>query len=738
MSQDRVIGPTGETFDVIGTAGPVLLEPGPHISAEAGADLLVAVDGGIFACSSRSGDIDSNLATGEGMYADDIRHLSHLKLEIGGAQPVLLSASSENAYESVINLTNPRLSTEEGDIEQMTLNIKRVRLVHEKFFEHIQTRNHGGSHASFVVKTTLAADFADIFEVRGVNNRLTRGRLLAAKKEADGVFFGYVGQDETFYQTFVRVSPSPDVEIVDDQAVLTWHVSLKPREAFSLTLEIEPIVDGVPSAAISFSDAEKNAEDEATRWHLSCSRFVGSHTGFGRVIEASIRDLNALQIEAGDISTMAAGIPWYVAPFGRDALITCYEMLLLNPEPARDSLLFLAASQATESDPDRDAEPGKILHELRRGELARSGLIPHTPYYGSVDSTPLFVALAAAYYRWTNDLEALGELLPAIENALVWMDKHGDRDGDGFIEYERRSPAGLLNQGWKDSEDSVRHADGSFARAPIALVEVQGYAYLAKNRIADVFAALGQPDRAESLRKEAAVLKEAFNEAFWMADEGMFAMALDGAKRQVGSITSNPGHCLYCGIVDSDKASLVAERLMAPDMFSGWGVRTMSNRSPAYNPMSYHNGSVWPHDNAIIAAGLKRYGHESATEKIASALIDAALLSPEHRLPELFCGFRRQPGVAYVSYPVACSPQAWAAAAPFMILQAMLGVSALAPEGALTINKPKLPSWLNRVELENIRVGSASVGLAFTSSNDATAVALTHRRGDVRVTIHQE
>lgn len=738
MSQERVTGPTGETFEVIGNAGPVRLEPAPHVSAEAGGDLLVAIDGGLFACSGRNGDIEADLATGEGLYADDIRHLSRLKLEIGGAKPVLLSSSSEKAYESVINLTNPHLGSDGGPIEQMTLNVRRVRLVRNRFFEHIEIRNHGRTRASSDIKITLAADFADIFEVRGVKSRMSRGRLLTAKKEPDGVFFGYVGQDETFYQTFVRVSPLAAVEIDGEGAVLTWPVSLEPREVLALTLEIEPVVNGVPSAAVSLSAADKDAEDDAARWRQSCARLVGSNTGFGRVIEASIRDLRALQIEIGDDSTMTAGIPWYVAPFGRDALITCYEMLLVNPNPSRDTLRFLAACQATESDPDRDAEPGKILHELRRGELARSGLIPHTPYYGSVDATPLFVALSAAYYRWTNDLETMTALLPAIEAALSWMDKHGDQDGDGFIEYERRSPAGLLNQGWKDSEDSVRHADGSVADPPIALVEVQGYAFLAKNRIAEVFEALGQADRAESLRKEAATLKEAFNEVFWMADEGMFAMALDGAKRQVGSITSNPGHCLYCGIVDDDKASLVAERLMAEDMFSGWGVRTLSNSSPAYNPMSYHNGSVWPHDNAIIAAGLKRYGHDSATEKIATALFDAALLSPEYRLPELFCGFRRRPGVAYVSYPVACSPQAWAAAAPFMILQAMLGISARAPEETLTINKPKLPDWLERVELDNVRVGSAGVGLAFTRSRDATAVALTHRQGDVRVTIHQE
>ena len=434
---------------------------------------------------------------------------------------------------------------------------------------------------------------------------------------------------------------------------------------------------------------------------------------------------------------VTAGIPWYVAPFGRDALITCYEMLLLNPAPARDALLFLAKRQASADDPERDAQPGKILHELRVGELARSGYIPHTPYYGTVDATPLFVMLAGAYYRWTADLETLSGLLPALDAALEWMDRYGDQDGDGFLEYQARSQAGLYNQGWKDSEDAIVHTDGSLAEPPIALVEVQGYAYLAKQRIAEVYEALGHRDRADSLRKDAAELKEAFNEAFWM-EEGTYALALDGKKRQVRSVTSNPGHCLYCGIVDGEKARRVAERLMAEDMFSGWGVRTLSTTSPAYNPVSYHNGSVWPHDNAIIAAGLKRYGVTDGAEKIVSALFDAAGLSHDARLPELLCGFDRREDNPYVPFPVACRPQAWAAAAPFMILQALLGISARAHEGLLTINQPELPEWLGSIEIRNIRVGKASVSLGFTRSQGITSVSLLERSGDARVSIHQE
>jgi glycogen debranching enzyme len=442
------------------------------------------------------------------------------------------------------------------------------------------------------------------------------------------------------------------------------------------------------------------------------------------LMRTSSRDLRALMtpVDGGEILT--AGVPWFVAPFGRDSLITCCEMLLLNREPARKTLRFFARHQASGSDDSCDAEPGKILHELRTGELARAGYVPHSPYYGTADATPLFLMLAAAYYRWTADLDLMAD--------------HGDQDGDGFVEYQRRSPGGLHNQGWKDSADAVVHADGSLAEGPIALVEVQGYVYLAKLRMAQVYGALGMPDMSAELRKQASKLKEAFNEAFWMPDEGTFALALDGGKRQVRSVTSNPGHCLYCGVVASDKAPKVAERLMASDMFSGWGIRTLSDESPAYNPMSYHNGSVWPHDNAIIAAGLKRYGFIEATERIATALFDAAADSSDARLPELYCGFPRRADVPVVGYPVACRPQAWAAAAPFLLLQAMLGISPDAPNGVVTINRPVLPSWLRRVNLSAVGIGDSQLSLAFTRrTGEPTAFSLLHRDGDVNLTVQQ-
>jgi glycogen debranching enzyme len=577
-----------------------------------------------------------------------------------------------------------------------------------------------------------------VFEVRGMRNRIARGRALAPRQGPGEVRFGYVGEDELFRETIVEVAPDPHRAILsNDRVELRWTVALEPHGSFRIELAIESSPHGSRRSRRSFDEAADRAKASAERWRRRCTDVQSRHPTFNQFLAASVRDLHLLDTPVDGGRILAAGIPWFVAPFGRDALLASYEMLALTSEPARNTLRYLARFQAKDDDPLRDAEPGKILHEKRAGELARAGEIPHTPYYGSVDSTPLFLMLAAAYHRWTGDLALMGELRPRLDSALAWIDRYGDLDGDGFVEYRRRSPAGLDNQGWKDSDDAVIHVDGTKAEPPIALAEVQGYVYLAKQRIAEVYEALGASETAEALRTEAQRLRAAFNEAFWMPDEGFFAMALDGQKRQVRSVTSNPGHGLYCGVIDPVKAAAVAERLMANDMFSGWGIRTLSAEHRAYNPMSYHDGSVWPHDNAIIAAGLKRYGFSAATERIATAMFDVALGQRDLRLPELFCGFDRRAGVPMVAYPVACRPQAWAAAAPFMLLQSMLGISARAPEGVLAVHEPALPQWLDRVELRDLAVGSSKVSLAFTRDGTATSFSLLHREGDIRIAIQE-
>jgi len=535
----------------------------------------------------------------------------------------------------------------------------------------------------------------------------------------------------------VELEPSPARISIDKGRVLVaWDVGLDSRESISLWITVTPSGLAGGEAEPRAARAAAQLESEHAEWVGACAQITTDNELFDRLLDASVRDLHALMMPVGNDQLPAAGIPWYVAPFGRDSLLTACESLIVNPDVARGTLLVLARLQARADEAWRDAEPGKILHELRIGELARTGHIPHTPYYGTVDATPLFLMVAGGYYRWTLDLDTMVQLLPAFDAALRWIDEWGDRDGDGFVEYERRGPAGLVNHGWKDSHDCIVHADGSLAQGPIALVEVQGYVYEAKLRIADVYEALGYTLRADELRAEAGVLRTLFNEAFWNPDEEFFALALDGNKEQVRSVTSNPAHCLYCGIVDEEKAAQVAERLMAPDMFSGWGIRTLSSSSPAYNPMSYHNGSVWPHDNAIAAAGLKRYGFDAATGRIATALVDVAAGARDFRLPELFCGFQRDGSRAIVAYPVACIPQAWAAAAPFMLVQAMLGISAHAPENRLTVDRPQLPDWLESVEIRDIRVSGSRVSLAFRESGQgSTGFSLLAQQGDVRVTM---
>ncbi len=626
-------------------------------------------------------------ASGEGLYCDDTRYLSELGLMVDGREPVLVASSASLGYEAVIDLTAAAHPESKGSTNLTTLRVRRVRRIADgRLYERIEIRSSGAAEVETEVALALGADFADMFEVRDVGPSPIPRPIVAPAWRGDEVRFGHWGVDDALRETIVELNPEPPaVDASPGRAEARWPLNLASQESAVIDLVVEPSFDGRRAMHRSFEAAGDSAAAARRRWSESCTRIVGLRPSYDRVCAAASRDLHSLITPIDDHDVIAAGIPWYVAPFGRDSLITAYEMLLLNPDPARQALLYLARHQATEDDAQRDAEPGKILHELRRGPLARRGFIPYNPYYGSVDSTPLFVMLAAAYWRWTADLDTMAELWPALDAALWWIDAFGDLDGDGFIEYRRRSPNGLVNQGWKDSDDAIVHADGTRATGPIALVEAQGYVYMAKQRIAAVYDALGDRARAEKLGREAEVLKKSFNDVFWMPQEGTFALALDGGKKQVDSVTSNPGHCLFTGIVDEDKAASVVHRLMAPDMFSGWGIRTLSSDFPAFDPRSYHNGSVWPHDNAIIAAGLKRYDFPDETEIISAAMFDAALQATDASLPELFCGFDRTEGAPYVAYPVACRPQAWAAAAPFMLLQAMLGITEPPAHGLLEL-----------------------------------------------------
>ncbi len=710
----------------------------PVLVTDLASKTLAVKEGDTFLYSDREGNLDHGGGYGLGLYARDTRFLSHFRMTVGGRDPVLLSSSSERGYLSHVDLTNPDLY--EGDvvsIPQQTLNIRRVRVIHGRLFERVRVKNYNASAVSVDIGFVLGSDFADIFEVRGMlppQHAVTETPVTLPR----GVVFASVGRDGVRRETRVEFAAEPaEVRVDGDLAFVTFRLALGAHETRMIGLTIDPVVDAQAPPALDFDVAVHRLRRSYEEWEQASTRIVTDNELFNELLDRSLRDLRALSTRTEDGHVIAAGIPWYVTVFGRDALITSHQMLSVNPRPARETLTFLARHQGTTVDDWRDEEPGKILHEIRRGELAGAGIVPHTPYYGSVDATPWFLILFAQHLRWTGDLDFAQELLPAAESALRWIDEHGDVDGDGFVEYRCRSAGGIRNQGWKDSHDAIVHADGRLAEPPIALAEVQGYVYLAKERMADVYSALGREPDAERLLGEARELRRRFNEAFWMEDERYFATAIDGEKRQVRTVTSNPGHCLYCHIVDDDKAIALAKRLLAPDMFSGWGVRTMSRSAVAYNPMSYHNGSVWPHDNALIAAGFKRYGFVRSTNRVATALFDAAIQADAMRLPELFCGFTRRTPNRPVSYPIACSPQAWAAGSPFLLLQAMLGTSARAHRNLLTVNEPHLPTWLNTVDVRNLAVGDSRVSLLFRREGEITSFSVLSREGDVRVVMEE-
>jgi glycogen debranching enzyme len=737
---DKVTSPAGEEFELASESANRVLVKGVVAVLNQRTERLYSIkEGDMFLYADAEGNLDAEEAIGAGLYYRDTRFLSDYTLTVDGRTPLLLSTSADRPYASHIDLANQDLTAPDGTVTavQGTINIRRTRVIKDRLYERIRVKNYNATAVDMRVELTFASDFADIFEVRGLK-RSQRGKLALPKADGRSAVLAYLGQDNVFRETRITFDPGPsEAEVASEQVRVSWQVRLEPSQTEVLSLVVEPRIAGRRAELQSFDSAVRELRRSYEEWERSCTRVWSDNELYNSLLTRALRDLRALRTPTEHGDMVAAGIPWFVAPFGRDALMTCHQTLIVNPHLTRTTLEVLASYQAEEEDTWRDAQPGKILHEFRQGELASAHVIPHSPYYGSVDSTPLWLLLFATYYRWTDDLDFCRSLLPNVERALEWVDRYGDLDGDGFLEYRTSSPRGLANQGWKDSHDSVVHTDGKIAEGPIALAEVQAYVYLAKLRVADIFQALGDTERAAALREQAAILKVRFNEAFWIESEQYYAEALDGEKRQVGSVTSNPAHGLYCQIIDTERGHLMARRLLAPDMFSGWGIRTMSKSSVAYNPMSYHNGSIWPHDNAFIGAGLKRYGHAKAANRLATALFDMAVTVDDMRLPELFCGFTRRSPQRPVAYPVACSPQAWAAGAPFLLLQAMLGISAQAPENTLLVNKPHLPPWLNTVELHNLRVGRSTISMVFRRQGETTGFSLLEKEGNLRVLMEE-
>jgi glycogen debranching enzyme len=726
------------TLPVAASPARQVRESAPVLVTDLASKTLAVKEGETFLYTDLEGNLDHGGDFGLGLFSRDTRFLSHFRMTISGRAPVLLSSSAERGYLSHVDLTNPDLYEGEAiAVPQQTLNIRRIRAVNERLFERVRVKNYNASAVELALEFSFGADYADIFEVRGMADE-SRTPPDAPSIDGSRITFSALGRDGARRSTVIEFTSEPDELRIDGDIVhATFRLRLGANQTRLVGMTIDAIIGETARPPTEFDVAVHELRRSYEDWERASTQLITDNEQFNELLDRSLRDLRALYTVTPEGGVLAAGIPWYVTLFGRDALIASHQILSINPRPAREALQLLASHQGDRIDDWRDEEPGKILHEVRQGELARAGIVPHTPYYGSVDSTPWFLILLAQYFRWTGDVELARSLMPNVDAALGWIDEYGDLDGDGFVEYRTRSARGIRNQGWKDSHDAIVHTDGRLAEPPIALSEVQAYVYLAKSRVADVYLALGDEARAQRLVAEAEQLRKRFNEAFWMEEERYMAAALDADKRQVGTVMSNPGHALYCGILDDEKAALVAKRLLAPDMFSGWGIRTMSKSAAAYNPMSYHNGSVWPHDNALIAAGLKRYGFVRSTNRVATALFDAAIQADYLRLPELFCGFTRRTPNRPVSYPVACSPQAWAAGSPFLMLQAMLGISARAHENLLTVNKPHLPTWLNTVEVRNLSIGASRISLVFRREAEITSFSLLSREGDVRVVMQE-
>lgn len=678
-----------------------------------------------------------------GLYYQDTRFLSCLEFQLGDTAPILLSSSTTDSYFGQIELTNHEIVTGKQVLPLHTLHLRIFRVLKQSLFQRLRVTNFNDWAVEISLRVLLGADYRDIFEVRGLK-RVKRGELRQPEIVPHGVQFSYLGLDGKQRTTETWFSQEPrQTRQVGEAVELTFDLKLPPKEKVYLYMTITPKVgkpvessfeDQPPRFSVGFGQAARELRGDYSRWKADCTRYYSDNSIFNQLLNTYTTDLRALITNYprwGRI--IEAGIPWYSAPFGRDALVTSWQTLSVNPSLARDCLRFLAGLQATKESVWQDAAPGKILHEIRFGEMALAGEVPHTPYYGSVDSTLWFVILLSEYYRWTEDYNLVVEMAGTLERCLEWCRVYGDRDGDGYIEYLRESDRGLVNQGWKDSWDGIVDRYGHLPDGAIALVEVQAYYHLALLRMEELFRVLGDERKAQRYGIEAGNLRERFIKDFWLEDEGFLAFALDGKKKKVACTVSNAGHCLFTGILTEDLARRVITRLFEPDMFSGWGVRTMSKRERPYNPMSYHNGSIWPHENAIIARGLRRYGAMVELMKTIDGMYQAAKHFPYNRLPELFCGFTRRGLAGPVKFLTACDPQAWAVGSMFQFVQTMLGIEA---QGRyLHVRHPVIPQWINELVIENMKVGTGLVDLEFARKNGKTYCSVLRTEGQVKVII---
>ncbi|MEB3887022.1 amylo-alpha-1,6-glucosidase [Lyngbya sp. CCY1209] len=682
---------------------------------------------------------DTQNDTSLGLFCRDTRFLSRLELQFEGRPLILLSSTAGRGFTLSALCANPYVS--DRQIPAETVGIQRDLVLQGGLFEELTLTNYGTGPVEFELSLSFDADFADLFEIRGrVRDRTgtvmrrVRPPESSAERGAE-LILAYQGLDGTLMESRIEFYRQPPHRFEGYTAI--WRLSLQSHETRVLGYRILPSIDSRPASSVSFpatlGQAIAAETMEAQRWGEGVTRIRTDNRSLNQIIERAERDIYLLTQTFGDGKILSAGIPWFSTLFGRDSIIAAMQTLILNPDIARQTLAVLAEYQGKVTDEWREEEPGKILHELRLGEMARCGEIPHTPYYGTVDATPLWLMLYADYFAWTGDRAFLDKYWDCALAAMDWIDR--GLAATGYLTYERKSPGGLRNQGWKDSGDCIVDADGKLAEGAIALSEVQGYVYAAKMRMAHLARVRQQLQSGDRWREEAEDLKRRFERDFWLPEAGYFALALDGDGKPADSITSNPGHCLGLGLFSEEKARSVAERLQAPDLFNGWGIRTLSSSSPAYNPMGYHIGSVWPHDTGMIAAGLRAIGFTDAALELAKGILDMTAQQPYSRPSELFCGFDRTPDSSPIRYPVACSPQAWATGTVFQLLQVMLNLVPDAPNNCLRIVDPTLPESVQYLSLTNLKIGQTLLDLEFEKAKGATACRVVRKRGNLRVAI---
>jgi glycogen debranching enzyme len=669
--------------------------------------------GDTFGVFDRWGDLEQLGRGVQGIYHMNTRFLSKQSLKINNKRALLLSSGTREANEMLsVDLTNPSImENRKVVVPQGSIHISRNKFIrHSVCYERIVVKNYRLIPVSINLELFFEADFKDIFEVRG-RPRLARGEIYEPEVVNDSkIAMSYKGLDNLVRRTEIYFYQQP-TKITPKKA--SYDLNLSPKEEVELVYSISFCSNDVCSIPIPFSQAVTNLSPEIHSTANLLAKIDTSNHEINNWLERSVSDLVSLLAPTPHGLYPYAGVPWFNCPFGRDGILTALECLWIAPKIAKDVLSLLAANQSDGFNDVADAEPGKILHETRGGEMVELGELPFKMYYGTIDATPLFIALASAYFRRTADLEFIRSIWPNIKRALDWIDNHGDQDGDGFVEYGSRSITGLKNLGWKDSDDSISDEFGKLSSTPIALVEVQGYVYMAQIGAAGIAKTLGDDALAASLSEKANHLKQKFNEKFWDEQLGTYVLALDGDKKPCRVVSSNAGHTLFTGIIDEKNVGRVVESMISPQMFSGWGIRTLSTDAARYSPLSYHNGSVWPHDTALIAKGMAKYGYQKEAMIVFQSLFDSAMHFNQNRLPELFCGFQRREGEGPTEYPVACSPQAWAVATPFCLFEALLSIDIDAVNRNVTFNGTTLPDFLNEVSIQGLVLGNSLTNLKF-------------------------